>query len=254
MTNPRKPLAFGYCRVSTARQAAQGVSLESQENDINAYFRFALQDKYGWGGIFTDDVSGKVPLRQRPAGADLFGILEDGDCILFSKLDRAFRSLIDMLETLRMLDARGIRLVFRDLNCDTDTDIGKLILQVFGAFAEFERARIAERVREGKSIRRAQGAYMGGWVPYGFVVKKNHKGKNVLVPYPEERAIGSKIVEWKQAGWAWDTITMHLLKHRITNKTGKEYSRSTVQNHYWYELRAREAEAEAKQIEEELPS
>lgn len=253
MTSPRKPLAFGYCRVSTARQATMGASLESQENDINAYYKFALQDKYGWGGIFTDDVSGKVPLRHRPAGADLFGVIEDGDCILFAKLDRAFRSLIDMLETLRMLEARGIRLVFRDLNCDTDTNMGKLILQVFGAFAEFERGRIAERAREGKAIRRAQGAYLGGWVPYGFAIKKNHQGKNLLVACPEERAIGSKIVAWKQAGWAWDTITIHLLKHRISNKVGKEYTRSTVQNHYYYELRARDAAAEAKEIEQRLP-
>lgn len=254
MSEKRKPLAFGYCRVSTVRQATEGMSLEAQEEQINSYYKFQLQRNYGWGGLFTDDVSGKVELRHRPAGADLFAALEDGDCIIFAKLDRAFRSVIDLLETLRMLDARGIRLVFLDLNCDTKTDIGRLILQIFGAFAEFERARISERVREGKAIVRARGGYIGGYVPYGMKLKKDGRGKNVLVPCPEERAIGSKIVEWKQAGWTWDVIYFHLLKHRIMNKQRKEYARTSVQDHYFFELRARDAEAEAKRIEEELPS
>jgi DNA invertase Pin-like site-specific DNA recombinase len=110
----RQPMNYGYVRVSTARQAREGVGLDAQTGGIEAHYQFKLRaEGFAWGGHFIDDgVSGKTPLRDRPGGAQLFAALEKGDCVTFLKLDRAFRSVLDMLETLKLLDLRGVRVVF----------------------------------------------------------------------------------------------------------------------------------------------
>ena len=136
---------YGYCRVSTMRQADEGLSLDVQRRQIRGYC-----DMHGLeltGITVEEGVSGSVPISQRPAGGALFAGLKAGDMVIASKLDRLFRSALDALQVVEDLKARGVKLHLLDLGGDIAANgLSKLFLTVAAAFAEAERDRIRERV------------------------------------------------------------------------------------------------------------
>ena len=140
-------LLIGYARVSTQDQ-----NLEAQ---IDALKRAGVHPDH----IHTDQASGVA--RKRPGLALLMKDVREGDTVIVWKLDRFGRSVMDLLTRLQKLDAMGVR--FRSLTegIDTTTAIGRLLLTVLGAIAEFERALIAERTSRGMQHRKSQGAKFG---------------------------------------------------------------------------------------------
>jgi DNA invertase Pin-like site-specific DNA recombinase len=99
--------------------------------------------------------------RKRPGLALLMKDVREGDTVVVWKLDRFGRSVMDLLTRLQKLDAMGVR--FRSLTegIDTTTAIGRLLLTVLGAIAEFERALISERTSRGMQHRKSKGAKFG---------------------------------------------------------------------------------------------
>jgi DNA invertase Pin-like site-specific DNA recombinase len=87
--------------------------------------------------------------------------IREGDTVVVWKLDRFGRSVMDLLTRLKKLDEMGVG--FRSLTegIDTKTAIGRLLIAVLGAIAEFERALIAERTARGMQHRKSQGAKFG---------------------------------------------------------------------------------------------
>jgi Resolvase, N terminal domain len=83
------------------------------------------------------------------------------DIVLAWAIDRLGRSLIDLLGTIQHLEACGADLYIDQQNFDTSTPMGKLVFQVTGAFAEFERSLIRQRVRAGLKRAVAQGTKLG---------------------------------------------------------------------------------------------
>jgi len=160
---------FGYCRVSTARQANEGESLEVQERQIQGY---ALQHGLTVDEIMVEEgVSGSVPVAERPKGGALFARLAKGDIVISPKLDRLFRSALDALQVVEDLRKRGVSLHLLDLGGDiSGNGLSKLFLTIAAAFAEAERDRIRERVGQVKADQRARGRYLGGAVPFGYRV------------------------------------------------------------------------------------
>ena len=138
---------FGYCRVSTAEQANGGLSLDQQKQQITGYSMMK-----GWevAGFFIEaGVSGSVPLAGRPEGQRLLATLQPGDVVVAAKLDRAFRSAADALETLEELKKDKIGLHLIDLGGDVcGNGISKLVFTILSAVAENARDRIRERVRD----------------------------------------------------------------------------------------------------------
>ncbi|MHA6762679.1 recombinase family protein [Streptacidiphilus sp. PAMC 29251] len=135
---------IGYARVSTEDQDAQ-----LQRDSLNAA---------GCSRIFEDKASGKN--TNRPELSAALDYLRPGDTLVVWKLDRFARSLIDLVTTVDALRVRGIG--FKVLtgalaNIDTSTPDGRLMLQVIGAMAEFERSLIVERTRAGLDAAKAQG-------------------------------------------------------------------------------------------------
>jgi DNA invertase Pin-like site-specific DNA recombinase len=135
---------IGYARVSTDDQDAQ-----LQHDALNAA---------GCARIFTDKASGKN--IDRPEFAAALDYLRPGDTLVVWKLDRFARSLIDLVTTVDALAARGIG--FKVLtgalaSIDPNTPDGRLMLQVVGAMAEFERSLIKDRTRAGLEAAKAQG-------------------------------------------------------------------------------------------------
>ena len=86
---------YGYCRVSTLKQANEGESLEVQRRQIEGY---AQMHGFTLAGVLVEEgVSGSVPVENRPVGGLLFAKLEHGDIVIAAKLDRLFRSALDAL-------------------------------------------------------------------------------------------------------------------------------------------------------------
>jgi putative DNA-invertase from lambdoid prophage Rac len=191
---------WGYIRVSTAEQAANGDSLDTQRSQLIGY---AMMKGWTVTEFFVEaGVSGSVPLAERPEGQRLLAAVAKGDAIVTPKLDRMFRSASDALATLEELKAEGVSLHMIDLGGDVcGNGISKLVFTILSAVAENERERIRERIRDVKRHLAAQGVYNGGKRPFGFdVVEKR------LVPNAAEQAALREMRAMRQAGASLRTI------------------------------------------------
>src|SRR5919108_1658688 len=107
---------YGYCRVSTDRQANEGESLGVQEHQLQGY---VTMQGMRLDRVFVErGVSGSIPLADRPEGAVMLAALQSGDVVVSPKLDRVFRSALDALQQTEALRARGVSLHLLDLGGD----------------------------------------------------------------------------------------------------------------------------------------
>lgn len=112
--------------------------------------------------VFTDRASGKD--TQRPELDRLLAFVRQGDTVVVHSMDRLARNLDDLRRIVQGLTKRGVRIEFFK-ECLTftgeDSPMANLMLSVMGAFAEFERALLRERQREGIDLARQRGVYRG---------------------------------------------------------------------------------------------
>lgn len=144
-------MIYGYARVSTKGQAKDGNSLEAQEK--------ALREA-GATKIYSDAFTGtKV---NRPNFDKLLEVLEEGDTLIVTKLDRFARSMSKGSDLVNELINKGIRVWILNIGIMDNTPNSKLIRNIFFAFAEFERDMIVERTQEGKAIARQKPDFKEG--------------------------------------------------------------------------------------------
>lgn len=134
-------MIYGYARVSTLTQGREGNSLEDQVNALK---------EYGCQEIITEAYSGKT--MDRPQFQKLINQLREGDTLVVSKLDRFARTTIEGVQTVQDLFNKGIKVHILNMGLVEDTNIGRLILTIMLAFAEYERSMIIERCSSGKAI------------------------------------------------------------------------------------------------------
>ena len=139
-------MQIGYARTSTTEQDA---GLEAQERDLTAE---------GCTKVFAEQVSSVAQRDQLDAAVDY---LRDGDTLVVTKLDRLARSMRDLIAIKDRIEAKGAALRILAMNLDTSTATGKLMLNVLGSVAEFEREMMLERQREGIAKAKAEGKYRG---------------------------------------------------------------------------------------------
>jgi len=114
--------------------------------------------------VFTDHASGGT--TNRPALAEALAFVRDGDCLVVHSMDRLARNLDDLRRIVRELTERGVSVEFvkegQTFTGDASSPMANLMLSMLGAFAEFERALIRERQREGIAIAKQEpGKYRG---------------------------------------------------------------------------------------------
>ncbi len=112
--------------------------------------------------VFTDKASGKD--TRRPQLDALIGFVREGDTVVVHSMDRLARNLDDLRRLVQSLTQRGVRIEFVKEHLTftgEDSPMANLMLSVMGAFAEFERALIRERQREGIALAKQRGAYRG---------------------------------------------------------------------------------------------
>ena len=133
-------MIFGYSRVSTLGQKDNN-SREAQEKML----REAGAEK-----IFHDVMSGAK--TDRPQLTALLSEIQPGDTLIICKLDRLSRTAVQGFELIQSLMNRGITVRVLNIGTMDNSATGKLIMQIFLAFAEFERDTIRGRMEEGKAI------------------------------------------------------------------------------------------------------
>jgi DNA invertase Pin-like site-specific DNA recombinase len=119
-------------------------------------------DQVGVDRVFIDAVSGKT--LRRPGLDALLAFAREGDTIVVASMDRLARNVDDLRHLVQQLTQRGVRIEFLKEQLTftgEDSPMANLLLSVMGAFAEFERALIRERQREGIALAKARGVYRG---------------------------------------------------------------------------------------------
>ena len=129
-------MVYGYCRVSTQTQAKDGNSLEAQEQ------------------LLKENGAEEID--------KLLAVLQAGDKLVITKLDRIARSASQGIELIQSLLDKGITVHVLNMGLLDNTPTGKLIRNIMLAFAEFERDMIIERTQEGKAIARRQPDFREG--------------------------------------------------------------------------------------------
>ena len=138
---------IGYARTSTADQKA---GLEAQCAELEAA---------GCSKVYSEQVSSVA--KGRPKLEAALDYVREGDVLMVTKLDRLARSVADMVKITEQLTAKGVTLRILAMNLDTSTPTGKLLMNLMGSVAEFEREIMLERQREGVVKAKAAGKYTG---------------------------------------------------------------------------------------------
>ena len=156
-------MIFGYARVSTNFQARDGNSLEAQINSLK---------EAGAEKIFSDVFSGSK--NNRPELDKLLKIIQSGDKLIITKLDRIARSVMHGIQLIENLSNKGIIIDVLNMGIIDSSPTGKLIRNIMLSFAEFERDLIMQRTLEGKTIARQNPDFRDGRPPKFSRAQINH--------------------------------------------------------------------------------
>jgi len=168
-----------YCRKSTEDGLEQEFnSLDAQREACEAYI--TSQKHEGWAVLpnLYSDGGFTGANTDRPALQRLLDDIRAGriDAVVTYKVDRLSRSLLDFARLMELFEAHGVSFVSITQNFSTTTAIGKLTLNILMSFAEFERAIIAERVRDKIAASKRKGKFMGGTPVLGYdICPATHK-------------------------------------------------------------------------------
>jgi site-specific DNA recombinase len=227
--NPQSafPRVVGYVRGSTDEQLN---TLEAQENQIRAYCAYKNLEL---ARIFTDKgESGSTSFYERPAACEMLAQMTDMGAtgIVITKLDRGFRNALDCLFTLDNLASRGIGLHLLDIQLEPDTPVGKLLVTMLAAIAEFENKRRSERQVAAFAVMKSKGQRCGT-VPYGWTL--SHVTET-LSPDEEEQRILRQIVHWIETDKMAVSKIARLLNEAgaPTKQGGKKWFPATVASVY----------------------
>ena len=233
--NPRRAVA--YVRVSSLKQAKEGLSLEAQQRRILAYTilkDFDLDED----DIFVEDgVSGTVPLWERPEGVLMRKRIEETNAshIIGVRLDRLFRDTKDCLFCVDEMQKDKIHLHlidFQDGPLDTSSSTGRLFLQMTSIFAEFERNQNAERTQAAMDhLKQTHKRFTHSM--YGWDITENGS----MVPAWEEQTV----IDWmKEMYYDYDISASAIAKELndaiVPTKNDRRWHNSTVLRVMKYEF------------------
>lgn len=214
---------FSYGRRS--RKSSTAGSLESQQMAADGYSAVLLVKRpelHRSRHLADDGVSAfQCNLRERPAGAELDGLLQRGDHVVFARLDRAWRDVRDMLETWDNWAERGVTVHFADLNVDTSGPQGRMMASIMAAIAEWESQDLSHRIRLAMQACKAQGRPVNQEVPLGFKVSRAF-GKKWFVPDEEQVEIMERVIALRDQGMTWPAIS-DLIERESSQREGRRY-------------------------------
>lgn len=193
---------LGYTRVSTSDQDAQ--------LQLDALVKAGVQKR----DVFADVTSGSKTAIERPGMKKLLAYAETGDTVVVWRVDRLGRSLIDVLNTVKLLQARGIEMKSISDGIDPTTTSGRLMLNMLATLAEYERELITERVNAGIAAAKQGGTRFGRPLSDPVVIADK------LRMATEERAKGRTAEDAARlVGWSRASLYRHQQAHALRTAT-----------------------------------
>lgn len=218
------PVVYCYGRASTSKQTLT----ESHQRSVCEEFvqRSLVPEGYTYGGwLYDSATSGSRPMFERDDGRKLWALVQPGDKIVWAKLDRAFRSVLDAAQTMMLLSQKGVSFNSLDLGLDTGTPIGRCVFTILTAFAELELEFIRQRTKDGLRAKSSDGKPHSKHAPIGWL-KAGKKRDSYYLPDPKERAQVAEMVALRRAGASLERITLHMRGVRRTN--GKAWNINSI--------------------------
>lgn len=209
-----------YIRVSTQDQANEGVSLDAQEARIGAY---ASAMGFDVSEVIRDAGESAKTL-QRPGMARILAGIRDGSVgrVVVLKLDRLTRSTRDLSEVLDLFAKSDAALVSVSENLDTGSACGRMVVNMLGVVAQWEREAIAERTATALSHKRQRRTVYGS-TPFGFA-----RVGDALIPDTREQAALEEAVRMDRAGASFREIAARLTEIGVMPHRGKAWYASSV--------------------------
>lgn len=178
-----------YARVSTDIQAKEGDSIQAQ---LSALREYAKKNNYEVVGEFTDDGISGTLLDERDELQHLLECVKNGDIdlIIFTRLDRWFRSIRHYLNVQDTLDRYGVpwRAIWEQF--ETQTPQGRFMVNQTLSFAQYESETTATRIRHVFDFKKQNREILSGKIPYGFKIQDKH-----LVIDPEKADIVRRVFQ-----------------------------------------------------------
>lgn len=164
--------ALLYTRVSHDEQVRNGASLDAQ---LDALKQYCHDHNYTIKGIYTDEGISGASISKRKGLTKMLKDASKGDTILFTKLDRFSRNLLDANLIIQDLLERdiGIKAIHED-DIDTTSADGKFMFNIKMSLAQREREKTSERIRDVFEFKVAQGEVTSGSVPLGYKIENKH--------------------------------------------------------------------------------
>lgn len=210
----------GYIRVSSESQA-ENTSLVEQRKKIEAYC-------YAFGHeliqVFEEIGSGKDAENRPQFQSALERVRTEADGIVAIKLDRIARNTRDVLELVEdTLQPQNKALVLLDLNVDTSTPTGRMILTVMAAVAQLERDVINERTQGGRKAKAANGGYAYGSPKFG-----SQALEGLLIVNEQEQQVIELIRRHHKSGKSTRAIATWLNQQGYRTKRGSEWQSAQI--------------------------
>lgn len=220
---------MAYLRVSTARQAEEGMGLEVQRDRVAECAKAKNLDLIG---VVEEAASGGVregeelSYEHRPVLLDLMDRAKarEFEVLLVARLDRLSRDYPTLAVLERRFLKHGVEVVSASEG-NGDGPLGEFIRGQLALVAQLERAMILERVRAGKAKKKALGRHVHGRVPYGY-----RSDRGVLSPVEEEALVVKRIYLEARDGRTPGQIAKILNKDGIESPSGATWGRTTVRS------------------------
>jgi len=209
--------AIGYVRVSTDRQAEQGVSLEAQESKIRAMATVQAAELFE---VIIDGGESAKNLN-RPGLQRLLALVESGkiEAVIIAKLDRFTRSAKDLCSLLDLFEKRGVALISIAEWLDTASAAGRLVITIMAAVSQWGREAIGERTRDALRHKRTSGERVGN-IRFGFRLSPD--GKHVEQD-PGEQSVLTEIHHLRQSGHTLRGIAAALNRKALRIRRGSAW-------------------------------
>lgn len=212
--------AIAYIRVSTEKQANEGVSLEAQKSRIEQWCK---SNGYELAGVYMDaGISGKSMETRKELLAAL-AALKKGMALVSYSLSRLARSTKDALTIGEMVAKKQADMVSLSEQIDTTTAAGRMMFQMMAVLAEFERNLVAERTANALQHKKRTGQKYTNKTPYGFEAIEGR-----LVEVKQEAAVVAEIQAARASGTTLQAIANDLNGRGILTKTGKQWQPATI--------------------------
>lgn len=203
---------IGYIRVSTDRQAEDGVSLGAQESKVRAWGELHDAQEVV---IFRDEGISGSRSDNRPGLQEALSLATRGDVLVVYSLSRLTRCTKDALTLSETLSRRGVDLVSVSERIDTTSAAGKMVFRMLAVLAEFERDQISDRTRFALAHKRTNREKTGGRVPFGYIVEDGR-----LIEEPNEQKALALIGKLRRQGYSLRGICERLCARGYKTRCG----------------------------------